>query len=52
MKKAFTLLELLVVIVIIAIMMAITMRFSGDFVYDIEFKKIKDSIVGDYHAVL
>ncbi len=52
MKKGFTLIELLIVIVIVAIMMAITMRFNGNFVYDIEFKKAKDKLVGDYHQIL
>lgn len=52
MKKGFTLIELLVVIIIVAIMMAITMRFNGNFVYDIEFKKAKDKLVGDYHQIL
>jgi len=52
MKKAFTLIELVIVTIIIAIIAGATMRFNGEFVHDIYFKKEKDQIAGDYHIAV
>jgi prepilin-type N-terminal cleavage/methylation domain-containing protein len=50
--KAFTLIEMLIVLVIIGIMMMVTLRFGGNFVNDTSFKQERDTLLTDYHIAL
>ncbi len=52
MQRAFTLVEMLIVLVIIALMMVVTFRFGGNFVNDTSFKQERDNLLTDYHIAL
>lgn len=51
MKRWFTLIEMLIVIVIASILMAITMKMGGDFVQDIKSKKSREEFLSDFALV-
>jgi len=51
MKKAFTLIEMVIVLVIIGILMGVTMRFSANRISDLKAQSLKDTFVADYAMV-
>ena len=51
MKKAFTLIEMVIVLVIIGILMAATMRFGSNRIVDLKAQSIKEQFVGWYNEI-
>ncbi len=51
MKKAFTLIELVIVITIIGILMGVTMKFWSDRIVDLKAQSLKDKFVDNYALV-
>lgn len=51
MKKAFTLIEMVIVLVVIGILMGATMYFGSDRIVDLKAQSLKDSFVDEYHMV-
>lgn len=49
MKKAFTLIEMVIVLLIIGILMAATMRFWSNRIVDLKAQSIKEQFVGYYN---
>ena len=48
MKKAFTLIEMVIVLVIIGILMGVTMKFSSNRIVDLKAQSLKDAFVDSY----
>ncbi len=51
MKKAFTLIELMIVITVIGILMGVTMKFSSNRITDLKAQSLKDAFVDNYAMV-
>ena len=51
MKKAFTLIELMIVIMVIGILMGVTMKFSSNRITDLKAQSLKDRFVDNYVMV-
>lgn len=51
MKKAFTLLELVIVLVVIGILMGVTMYFGSNRIVDLKAQSLKDQFVDNFAAV-
>lgn len=51
MKKAFTLIELMIVITVIGILMGVTMKFSSNRIVDLKAQSLKDRLVDDYAMI-
>lgn len=51
MKRWFTLIEMLIVIVIAAILMTITMQMGGRFIQDIKARQIREQVLTDYSII-
>jgi prepilin-type N-terminal cleavage/methylation domain-containing protein len=49
MKKGFTLLEMVIVLLVIGILMAATMRFGSGRIVDLKAQSIKEQFVGYYN---
>lgn len=46
--RAFTLIEMLIVITIVGILMTITMKFGGNFIRDIEARQTREEWLSDF----
>ncbi len=46
--RAFTLIEMLIVITIVGILMAITMKFGGNFIRDVEARQTREEWLSDF----
>lgn len=51
MKKAFTLIEMVVVLVVIGILMGITMKFGSNRIVDLRAQSLKDKFVDSYNII-
>jgi prepilin-type N-terminal cleavage/methylation domain-containing protein len=51
MKKAFTLIELMIVITVIGILMGVTMKFGSNRIVDLKAQSLKDKFVDNYAMV-
>lgn len=51
MKKSFTLIEMLIVLVIIGILMAATMKFWSNRIVDLKAQSLKEQFVGYYNDI-
>jgi prepilin-type N-terminal cleavage/methylation domain-containing protein len=51
MKKGFTLIEMMIVLVIIGILMAATMRFGSGRIVDLKAQSLKEQFVGYYNEI-
>ncbi|MEI8090965.1 MAG: type II secretion system protein [bacterium] len=51
MKKAFTLIEMVLVLVIIGILMGVTMKFGSNRITDLKAQSLKDKFVDTYSEV-
>jgi len=51
MKKGFTLIEMMIVLVIIGVLMAATMRFGSNRITDLKAQSIKEQFVGYYNEI-
>lgn len=49
MKKAFTLIEMTIVLLVIGILMAATMRFGSNRIVDLKAQSIKEQFAGRYN---
>ena len=50
MKRGFTLIEIVIVLIIIALLTTSTMNLNNNFIKDVQFKKEKDEVMGDYQV--
>ncbi len=51
MKKGFTLIEIVIVLVVIGILMAATMRFGSGRIVDLKAQSLKEDFVGYYNEI-
>jgi prepilin-type N-terminal cleavage/methylation domain-containing protein len=51
MKKGFTLIEMMIVLVIIGVLMAATMRLGSNRIVDLKAQSIKEQFVGYYNEI-
>ncbi|MCX6823787.1 MAG: type II secretion system protein [candidate division SR1 bacterium] len=51
MKKGFTLIEMMIVLVIIGVLMAATMRFGSNRITDLKAQSLKEQFVGYYNEI-
>ena len=51
MKKAFTLIEMVIVLMIIGILMAATMRFGSGRIVDLKAQSLKEQFIGYYNGI-
>lgn len=51
MKKAFTLIEMVIVLLVIGILMVATMRFGSGRIADLKAQSLKENFVGQYNEI-
>jgi prepilin-type N-terminal cleavage/methylation domain-containing protein len=51
MKKAFTLIEMVIVLLVVGVLMAATMRFGSGRIVDLKAQSIKEQFVGYYNEI-
>lgn len=51
MKRGFTLIEMMIVLLVVGILMAATMRFGSNRIVDLKAQSIKEQFVGYYNDI-